>query len=368
MSALAPSPASAQDDRRTVASARVGSYADTDSTLVLRPRVSARGAIDDVVLAGAYTADVISSASIDVVTRASRPIEEARHQLDAQASWLGERGLVLGGGYSFGIEPDFDTHALTLRGAYDLDPERMWHGVVSITALTNRYGSVIDPSFDERTYTLQVAVALARVLDARGVARGAIEASVVSGFQASPYRNVRLGNWTAQRYTGSDPSAGAYLFSGVTGVAREQHPDRRLRMRAVIDVVREVERNFALFGSTAGYVDDWGIGAFEVALEARWEPERDLLFRLGGRMYLQTAAWFWRRRYFTIDETQGILTDDKELGPLHSFSFWLAGSIPIDPTVRLDGRLDLTRYEYPGFSLRTAKLAMALEIGVVWTP
>jgi hypothetical protein len=36
--------------------------------------------------------------------------------------------------------------------------------------------------------------------------------------------------------------------------------------------------------------------------------------------------------------------------------------------VRLDARVDGTRYEYPGFSLLVDKHALAVQIGVVWTP
>src|SRR5690606_22222208 len=114
-----------------------GGYADDDATLVLRPHVSGRAAVDEWILGGGYGADVISSASIDVVTRASRPIEEARHQIDLEAGWYGARSGNVGGGYTLALEPDFETYGLTLRGGVDLDDERMWHGSANLAFAFN---------------------------------------------------------------------------------------------------------------------------------------------------------------------------------------------------------------------------------------
>lgn len=359
--------ARAQERARQGVSARVAGYADDDSTLVLRPHVAGRVWIDEWTIGGAYSADVVSSASIDVVTRASRPIEEARHQLSAEASWLGERGATVGGGYVYAIEPDFETHGLTLRGGVDLDDERMWHGSVLLTASTNRIGAVIDRRFEERSYTVQLGLGLARILGPSTLGRATLEASVTSGFQASAYRTVRLGDWEAAPYTGSDPDAGTWVFSGVTGIARERHPNLRLRARATVEVVHDFGSAIALVGRLAGYLDDWGIAAGDASTELRWEPEPALLFRLGARVYLQGSAWFWSRRYESADGVQGYVTDDKELGPMRSYTITLAAAIPIDD-VRLDLRADGTRYEYPGFSLLLHKHALAVQIGLSWTP
>ncbi len=359
--------ASAQSRPRSGAAVRVAGYADDDDTLVLRPHVSARGNVDEWSLGGSYSADVISSASIDVVTRASRPIEEARHQLDLDAAWYGERGASVGGGYTFAIEPDFDTHGLSLRGGVDLDDERMWHGSAALLAATNRVTAVNDPRFEERTYMLSLALALARILGPSTLARVGLEAGLVEGFQASAYRAVRLGDWQATQYTGPDPSVPAWQFSGVTGVAREHHPDLRLRARLAVELAQDLGSNVALLGRAAAYGDDWGLAAGDFGAEVRWEPERALLFRLGLRAYVQGPAWFWRRRYASIDEAGGFLTDDKELGPLRSYTLTLAASIPVDD-VRFDLRVDGTRYEYPGFSLLPEKHALSLQLGVAWTP
>lgn len=359
--------AAAQERPRPGASVRIGGYADDDSTLVLRPHVSGRVAVDEWVIGGAYGADVVSSASIDVVTRASRPIEEARHQVDVDAGWYGERSGTLGGGYTVAIEPDFETHGLTLRGGVDLDEERMWHGSVSLAGAFNRIRAVIDPSFERESGTVQLGLALARILGPRTLARATLEGSVTTGFQASAYRNVRLGEWRAMPYEGDDPDANPWVFTGVTGAARELHPELRLRGRAALELVHDLGSMLALYARAALYGDDWGVIAGDLRSELRWEPEPALLLRLGLRGYVQHHAWFWRRRYGSPGDTQGFVTDDKELGPMRSYTLTLAAGIPIDD-VRLDLRVDGTRYEYPGFSLLFDKHALAVQVGVAWTP
>lgn len=360
--------ASAQERPRPGASLRVEGYADDDSTLVLRPHLSGRVAVDEWIVGGTYGADVVSSASIDVVTRASRPIEEARHQIDVDAGWYGERAGNLAAGYTLALEPDFETHGLTLRGGVDLDDERMWHGSTSLAFAFNRIRAVVDPTFERESATAQLGLALARILGPGTLARATLEGSVTGGFQASAYRNVRLGNWQGMPYVGDDPAAGPWVFRGVSGVARERHPELRLRARAGVELAQDLGSMLALVARAAFYGDDWGIVAGDLSAELRWEPERALLFRAGLRGYVQHHAWFWRQRYASPDETQGFVTDDKELGPMRSYTLTLAAAIPIDPSVRLDVRADGTRYEYPGFTLLFDKHALAVQIGVVWTP
>src|SRR5690606_15208369 len=129
-----------------------------------------------------------------------------------------------------------------------------------------------------------------------------------------------LGDWTGMPYEGDDPDATPWIFTGVTGVEREHHPDLRRRARLAVDAVRDLGANVAGYVQLAGYVDDWGIEAGDLSAEARLEPAAGLLVRIGGRAYVQSGAWFWRARYLERDQTDGYLTDDKELGPLASFT------------------------------------------------
>lgn len=346
---------------------RVALYADDDRTTVWRPRVSGAVPAGDVGVAASWTADVVSSASIDVVTRASRPVEETRHELGAQVTLHGDEALELGAGYTLGTEPDYTTHAVSLRAARDLGALRLWHATAGIGASTSAIGTVVDDRFEEDAQTLQAAASLSRITDPVTVVRAALELSLTTGFQSSAYRTVRLGDWTGAPYTGDDPDATPWVFTGVTGVAREQHPDLRRRARLALDAVRDLGGNVAAYAQVAGYADDWGIEAAEVSAEARIEPAPGLLLRVGGRGYVQTGAWFWRARYVGRDQTGGYLTDDKELGPLHSYTAHAAATIPWRD-LRLDLRVEGTRYAYLEFDLLPRKHALSLQLALTWEP
>lgn len=362
----------AAQERGTSVEARVGGYTDDDDTDVLRPYVAARLAGGPARLGVAYSADVVSSASVDVVSRATSGIDETRHQVVADAAYVGDDGLVLGGSWSGGFEPDHQSQGGALRGEVDLDGERLWHGALVLGGTWSAIGTVVDPRFHEESFTYQGAAALARVFDAWTVGRVALEGSVTTGYQSSPYRTVRLGDWTAMETDRSNPDLPAWIFSGVTGVAREQHPDLRVRSRLGLDVARELGSNVAIVGRLAGYADDWGILAIDGNAEVRIEPEEDLVVRLGARVYAQGGAWFWRRRYLDPSETSGIVTGDRELGPMRSYTLLAAVAIPVDLTrrhdVRLDARLEGIRWEYPEFDLLTERHALSLIVGFTWTP
>ena len=346
---------------------RVALYADDDHTTVWRPRVSGTAPLDDVAVSASWTADVISSASIDVVTRASRPVEETRHELGAQVALFGNDALELGAGYALGTEPDYTTHAISLRAARDLGELRSWHATLGVGASTSAIGTVVDERFEEDAQTVQAAASLSRIADPLTVVRGALELSLTTGFQSSAYRTVRLGDWSGAPYTGDDPDATPWIFTGVTGAVREHHPDLRRRARLAFDVVRDLGAYVAAYGQAAGYADDWGIEAADVSAEARIEPAPGLLFRIGGRAYFQSGAWFWRPRHLDADQTRGYVTDDKELGPLRSYTAHAAATIPWGD-LRVDARVEGTRYEYLEFDLLPRKHAVSAQLALTWEP
>lgn len=346
---------------------RVAVYTDDDRTTVWRPRVSGAAPMGRWSAGASWTADVVSSASIDVVTIASRPVEDTRHELGASVGYYGDDALELTAGYVFGTEVDHQSHALSLGVARDLGELRLWNAGALLGLSRSTVGAVVDDRFEERAWTTQLALSLSRIVDRRTVMRAALEGSWTEGFQASPYRVVRLGDWTAAPYEGDDPDAPAWVFSGVTGAAREHHPDRRLRARLALDAVRDLGAGVAAFGQLSGYADSWGIEAAEAALEARWEPVPDLLLRAGARGYFQASAWFWRRRYHDPEQTDGFLTADRELGPMRTLSTHLAAGGWIG-AVRLDGRVELTRYDHPDFDLRPSLHAIAAQLGLTWEP
>ena len=361
------SPCARGQERGSTVEARVAGYVDDDATYVARPYAAAHLLFGPVRAGVGYSADVISTASVDVVSRATRGVDEARHQVMADAAYLGDDGLAIGGSWTSGVEPDHESHGATLRVERDLDSQRLWHGAVVVGGSWAATRSVLDPRFFGEAFTGQLSIALARIFDPLTVARVLVDGSVTTGLQSSPYRTVRLGDWTARRSDGTDPDTPAWVFSGSSGIARERHPELRLRARVGVELVRELIPGVALATRLAGYGDDWGILAIDGAAELRLEPSRDLLVRIGVRGYAQSGAWLWSHRYPELNDPSRYLTADRELGPMRSYAVLLALTVPVDD-VLLDARLEGIRWEYPEFDLLPVRHGLSLIVGLTWRP
>lgn len=347
---------------------RAAGYADDDETYVARPYVAGRLAAGPARVGAAYSPDVISTASVDVIASASRVVEEVRHQAMVDVAYVGDEGLVLGAAYTFGIEPDHESHGVQLQARRDLDPARLWHGAIVLGASWAGIGSVVDARLHEESVTFQAAASVTRIFDAATLGRLSLEGAVIEGFQGSPYRTVRLGDWSARLGDRGDADSTRWVFTGVSGVARERHPTLRVRGKLGLDAARDLGHGVALLGRLAGYADDWAIFAGDLSLELRVEPAPGLLVRIGGRVYLQSGASFWARRYPSErEDNDALITGDRELGPLRSYTLLAAISIPLDD-VRLDARVEGIRYEHPEFDLLPERHALSVIVGLTWIP
>lgn len=358
--------ASAQTPPGLRVSARTEVYVDDDETTVVRPRVAATVPVtEEVAVSGTYMADVVSSASVDVLTRATQAISETRHEASLGVNVTRSRGRQLGVSYAFGHEPDYLSNGLTIALGRELDDAGLWYLAGRVQLSASRVGTVSDPRFSRALYGVAAQSALTRIVRENVIVRGTLELAHLHGFQSSAYRNVRLGPWTAMRSSGDDPEEGAWVFTGVTGSALERHPDERFRARVGLDGVVSVSKQLAIAALVAAYVDTWRVASGEGSVELRIEPMNGMLLRLGARGYVQSAAWFHRYRYLDVNETEGFLTDDKELGPLRSLSGTIAGSFPVR-AVSLDVRGELVRYRYAHLDMLPEKRALSVSLGLTW--
>src|ERR1044071_851597 len=93
---------------------------DSDETLVVAPRLHAQLPLGEATnLDFTYAVDVWTSASIDIMTSASKvPVTEQRDEIDVGvAHELGD--ITLSGGYRYSTEPDYVSHGGSLGLSYD---------------------------------------------------------------------------------------------------------------------------------------------------------------------------------------------------------------------------------------------------------
>ncbi len=147
-------------------------------------------------------------------------------------------------------------------------------------------------------------IGLSRVLTRRWMV--AVNASMMTerGYLTEPYKVVSL----------------ISADSGLTvGQLKENRPDSRLRRDVFASSVYHLTRD-VLYSNYRYYWDDWGVRSHTLDLKLRHELENDTYVQPHVRMYLQSAADFFR---FGIVEGTALpryATSDYRLGPLRTLT------------------------------------------------
>ncbi len=256
-------------------------------------------------VAGNFYMDMVSSASIDVVTTAS-PYEEERTQWSLNADAI--RGkTTYSVGYTNSEEDDYQADTAYFGLSQDLFGDlttvslgfsRAWDTVRRRSAT----GSGVDPTFEEqvdrRTYRLGVSQILSKNL----IAGATFEAITDEGFLNNPYRSVR--------YVDSSSGVG-YSFES------EVYPRTRTSNAIALTARYHLPYRAALSGDYRFFTDTWGIDAHtaEVGYTHPWGPK--WIFDASYRYYTQTRADFYSD-LFPRAEAQNFEARDKELATFKS--------------------------------------------------
>ena len=261
-------------------------YGSDEGLSVVSPWARANQKLTAPVTVGVgWHADVITGASVDVVTAATGRIEETRHEVAADVAL--DRGAYRGNaGYALSDEADTRTHLVTAGGQIDLFERNLTLGLAYALGL-DRIGASSEPESLWRDRTMhRVDLTATQLLSPDTLVSGGYTLVYQSGFLASPYRQVPLFSRTAE----------VVERSGAQWVA-ERHPDSRGRHAGRLTLKHALTAD--LFGSLEwrGYLDSWamrshtgrlGLGA---QLGARFEVE------LYDRLYWQSRASFYRGLY-----------------------------------------------------------------------
>lgn len=344
-------------------------YTDTDNVQAYTPSVSVRRLLDaEGSQIGARAAvDVVSAASVDVVSHATTRFEEARTeaQLDA-AGAFGDHLLSVA--YRFSWEPDYLSNGVTAGWRTRLGTAD------SVLDLT--YGLTWDvvgrtgtpwSAFAEELFTHRASLALTQNLGPGTVLRVVYTLTAQDGYLEKPYRYVPL----------FDPAAvqSARLDLGTFDAARlpyrppESVPDRRIGHALGARIVQYLEPiDGSLRVDYQIYVDDWLVTShvLEAMVLATFDP-----LRLGvyGRGDVQSGASFWRREY-TVDgegEIPRWRSLDRDLGSYYSITGGVRGELFSEEwSGYVDTALMYTHWD--DFLLLDERLAVLAQVGVRWTP
>jgi hypothetical protein len=262
-------------------------------------------------VAANYYVDMVSSASIDVVTQAS-PYREERTQWSLGFDMLnGKTQYSLG--FVSSTENDYDATTASFDLSQDMfgDLTTVSFGVSRSWDDVRRRG---DPGFDQPVDRWSYRVGLSQIVTPQLMANFAFETITDEGFLNNPYRSVRyLDSATASGYAWQP----------------ELYPATRTSNAASLGASYYLKYRAALHGEYRYFSDTWGVDANTVRL-AYTHPWGDRwIFEAAYRWYDQSAADFYAD-LFPRANAQNFLGRDKELSTFtsHMFSVGATWQLP----------------------------------------
>ncbi len=301
-------------------------YADSDRVLVVSPQAAVHGRLDrDGGEASARVVlDVISAASVDVVSHATPRFQESRTEVDLAVSkrfgpWLPSAH------YRNSSEPDYSSNDFgaaierrlhpdaTLSASYDLSLDEVGRSGTSLATWSRGL----------TTHTAEVS--LTQVVGPRTLLRGVYTLTAQTGYQEKPYRYVPL---FTPDVMASNTAAGVTLDLGNFDDYRqaerppEEVPELRIRHAFGLRLLRYLG---AIHGSLRAdyrfYADSWSLLANSLESELAIPIGKTSRLSLRGRVHQQTGAFFWHRAYVTAPgDIPRWRTMDRDLSPYVTLS------------------------------------------------
>ncbi len=342
---LAPNRAAAEDS--FIAKTQI--YVDSDHTTVVSPLVAlSRDAWKGGTLSASYVADVVSSASIDVVSNATKEMHDFRSEITAGLLQK-LANTTLTGSYIYSIEHDYESHNLSLGIAQDL-LQRNTTLALGYALSLNSVGRAGDQLFHRTLDVNGVGLTLTQTLSPATIAQLSYTFSDNDGYQASPYRFVRI------------EGAGGSIDYKVP----ETEPGQRFRHAVVVGLNRHLFTDSSLQADYRFYADSWGVESHTVQI--RYIVNfGDVQLRLRERFYYQTGANFFRSHYLGSAGLPAFVTADRELS-----SFWstltgvkLSWRLPlVNRALSLEAKADFFYFDYLDFALLHSRVGATLEAGL----
>ncbi len=260
----------------------------------------------NVSLVGNYYVDMVSSASIDVLTTAS-PYSEEREQYSLGMDYL--RGnTTLSMGYTSSAESDFDATTYNFSVSQDMFGD--------LTTLTMSYalgddvvGRSDDESFTRNNTRQHYGIGLTQILTRDLITTLNVETITDEGFLNNPYRSVR--------YADSGSPVG-YSFEP------ELYPHTRTTNAVGLTTKYYLPYRAALQAEYRYFTDTWDIDAHTASL-SYIHPIGPWTYTVKYRWHDQTGAHFFGD-LFSRSEATNFRGRDKELSPLTSQTLKLAAS------------------------------------------
>jgi hypothetical protein len=308
-------------------------YQDTDHVFVESPTIAATIAkpASGWNIKGSYLIDVVSAASVDIVSTASRRWEEVRH-----AGTLG--GTYQPGNFgvspsaSVSVEPDY----LSLAGSLVLTQDLMNKNVTLLAGYEHGHdvSGRSDTPFSVFSHTIDhdaVKAGITLVLDRATILTNILDFDFEHGDTSKPYRYIPL------FAPGTSVAAGASIDAvnslRLSERVLEQLPLSRNRYSATSRLAHRF-RTSTLRIEERLYVDTWSLKATTTDARFLFDLARRVELGPHVRGHAQTSVNFWQRAYTLRSgfDFPALRTGDRELGPLYNLTGGGTIRIGVGPT------------------------------------
>jgi hypothetical protein len=254
-----------------------------------------------------YYMDMVSSASIDVMTTAS-PYKEERTQGSLAFDML-QGKTQYSVSYTLSDESDYTANT----ASFDLSQD-MFGDLTTVSfgfsqgwdEVRKRGDNAFQESVDRRNYCF----GLQQIVTPRLMVGLNYEVITDEGYLNNPYRSVRYLD---------DTSARGYSYQP------ELYPQTRTSNAIAINARYYLPYRASIYGEYRYYTDTWGIDANTVSLGYTHPWGKRWLFDVGYRWYDQSAADFYSDLFPRVD-AQNFLARDKELSTFTSHMFSLGAT------------------------------------------
>ena len=362
---LLAGPAVAQDAGDTQVEGGVGYYGNDDGLGVTSPWAAANVNLAEQLNVGvSWTADAISSATMDVVTSATPGFRETRHEVGLNLA--GDlRTVRVGGGWLGSFE--IDTHANSFFGSGEIDVlQRNLTLAVGYGFSWLRIGQGGEPLGIWRDrFVHQIDGTVTLVLSRSTIASATYTLQLMRGYLANPYLDVPV-----------FPSDGELQVRSRAQWVESRHPGERDRHALAAQIRQALGGRVFLRLLWRGYLDDWAMRSHSVELGFAVDLGKGVVLEVSDRFHWQSSVSFYRSLY-TVN--RDFITRDRRLGKM-----WTdMARVALRPRVDLAGkrgRMELvfaaefhwTHYAdflvLEGEQLRPAKdtLAGVGQVGISW--
>jgi hypothetical protein len=321
-------------------------------------------------ISGNYYVDMVTSASIDVIVRASE-YEEERTEYSLGLDYLNDR-TIMSLTFANSSENDYeaDTVGFSISQEFFGDLSTLTMGfVLGDDTVKSSEAENFESTLERKRYSL----GFSQILSKKLIASFSYESIIDEGFLRNPYRSVRGSlNGNTGFLTPEDVSNSGLCQSDMANsirVGSECYPNTRNSEAFALRGIYALNNDSSIRAEYRLFTDNWGVESDNVELRYTQKFGEKWLFELRTRQYNQDSGADFYQDFINFDATTRpeYFARDKELSEYSSQQFGLSATYTFKSSnsflnnSTLNFSWDTITFDYDNF--RNADPALGLTPG-----